>query len=734
MSNYYPLDFDAINQQALSRTVNFITQWLPGGDFCGTDYCPLNPTRNDKHKGSFRINTKTAQWHDFATGDKGVGLISLYSYIKGTSPSDSAKFLAETMNVKDRTMIETLKYNENTNYDLLTLAADFNYKGFDNATTSWAFRNIDGEILIVTDRFDYPDGSKKVLPRCYVFDKLNNKKGWLQKKLLPYNPLYNLENFQAQANLPVLFVEGEKACEAAKSIYGKDFWCTTWLGGANGVSKVDTSLIKNRTVYFLPDNDEAGRKAMDNLAYKLQKDNALYQLKYPANEFPEAWDIADEFPNNWNSERLKSCVYPIEIKENKKFNANSFNKGSNSEVSSTQSDIKPFDGDVNGLELVNQLIEIVHRYVIVNNNEALAIVYWILQTYNIETFTYAPRLLLISPEKRCGKTTLLELLRLLCYKPWSVGNCTPAVLYKIISKEQPTILIDEADSFFTGNSDLRNIINVGYQHSCGIARSCGKNFEDIKNYNVFSMMAIAAINSLSDTIMDRGIKINMRRKLPSETIQPLRERIVGAEFDVIKSKCRKLMLDIGKQAGDNIIPYIDGLNDRACDVWEGMISIASIIGDKERLIKAAQNISVTNQEDTDNIKNTLLKDILKVFQDNSFQDISSADLVNALNDMEDSPWSEINKGRPLTAHKLSFYLKEYKISTFQKYVYGKNRNHYHFNSFVDIFNRYIPAELAQAKQNVLRNVTLQFTDTPHPREIEKIFRQGDTPVDFSCYQ
>ena len=33
-------------------------------------------------------------------------------------------------------------------------------------------------------------------------------------------------------SLPVLIVEGEKTCEAAKKLCNDRFWCTTWNGGA----------------------------------------------------------------------------------------------------------------------------------------------------------------------------------------------------------------------------------------------------------------------------------------------------------------------------------------------------------------------------------------------------------------------------------------------------------------------------------------------------------------------
>ena len=240
------------------------------------------------------------------------------------------------------------------------------------------------------------------------------------------------------------------------------------------------------------------------------------------------------------------------------------------------------------------------------------------------------------------------------------------------------------------------VFNNCFPKKFGVARSCCKNFEDIKTYNVFAMMAIASIKNLPDTIMDRSIKINMRRRLPTEKIESLREQYVKEEFETIKQKCRRFMSDNGKQAGEYIMEPVNGLSDRVCDVWEGLAGIASIFGDEQRVIKTAEEISLTNAADVESLNNLLLKHILQIFVNNHFFDISSAELVNKLCEIEDSPWRELNQGRPITAHKLSFLLKEYKISTFQKNFDGHNTKHYNFDAFADIFNRYIPKEYKQA--------------------------------------
>lgn len=696
MNNSQTFNFNDINLLAQNNIQGFLQEWLPGGIINGHDYCPLNPTRADKHIGSFRININTAQWHDFATGDSGCGLISLYAYLNNISHRESAEYLANKINYQRNTnMIDFLPYTNTTAYTIIPLETNSNYQINPKAIASWAYRDIGGKIIYVVDRIDKTDGSKIVLPRSFVKDETSGKQGWIQKKLLTNNILYNQEAFTDKESLPVLIVEGEKTCEAAKKLYNDRFWCTTWNGGAQGVYHLNHDLIKNRTVYLLADNDSAGKKAMNYLAQKLSPNNEVFIVDYPEADFPEGWDIADKFPDNWDLERFTS-LFDTARQYQPKDNASTAAKEEKAET--LTSEVIPFNGNVDGLELVNELISIIKQHVILRDEEAIAIAYWILQTYNINAFTFAPRLLIISPEKRCGKTTLLQLLEMLCYRAWSVGNCTPAVLYKVIEQEQPTVLMDEADSFFNSNNDMRNIINVGFQNKFGVARSGGKNFEAIKSYKVFAMMAIAAINTLPDTIMDRGIKIGMRRKLAHEKTLPLRERVYKNKFDLIRSKCRKLMLEIGTPAGEKIIEDISGLNDRACDVWEGMISIADLLGDKERVVKAAIKLSHDTSTDSESIKNILLKDILHIFQKYSFCDVSSANLIEELVSIEASPWSEISKGKPLTPHKLAFLLKEYKISTFQKNECGKNVNHYGYSSFLDTFERYIPDELERVKK------------------------------------
>ena len=84
------LDFKAIAQSALASSRILVPRWLPDGRRMGSEWLARNPTRPDRHLGSFRVNLKSGRWADFATGDAGGDLISLRAYLDGTSQLKAA--------------------------------------------------------------------------------------------------------------------------------------------------------------------------------------------------------------------------------------------------------------------------------------------------------------------------------------------------------------------------------------------------------------------------------------------------------------------------------------------------------------------------------------------------------------------------------------------------------------------------------------------------------------------
>jgi hypothetical protein len=91
-----PLDFDGINRAALANMRSLVERLIPGGRIESGEYVVRNPTRNDQHPGSFKINVRTGAWADFACGDKGGDPISLVAYVcRDKSQGTAARRLAD---------------------------------------------------------------------------------------------------------------------------------------------------------------------------------------------------------------------------------------------------------------------------------------------------------------------------------------------------------------------------------------------------------------------------------------------------------------------------------------------------------------------------------------------------------------------------------------------------------------------------------------------------------------
>ena len=94
------IDFAGINRRALAILPSLVRAWLPKGKQIGAEYVALNPRRNDRSLGSFRINTQSGKWADFAVaGARGGDVISLLAYLLQLRQSDAALRLAEILKI-----------------------------------------------------------------------------------------------------------------------------------------------------------------------------------------------------------------------------------------------------------------------------------------------------------------------------------------------------------------------------------------------------------------------------------------------------------------------------------------------------------------------------------------------------------------------------------------------------------------------------------------------------------
>jgi hypothetical protein len=91
--------FRRIADAALDRADAIAQRWLPDGRREGSEFVSRNPLRDDRKRGSFKLNLRTGKWGDFATGDRGGDLVSLAAYLFKLSQADATLKVADMIGV-----------------------------------------------------------------------------------------------------------------------------------------------------------------------------------------------------------------------------------------------------------------------------------------------------------------------------------------------------------------------------------------------------------------------------------------------------------------------------------------------------------------------------------------------------------------------------------------------------------------------------------------------------------
>lgn len=357
--------------------------------------------------------------------------------------------------------------------------------------------------------------------------------------------------------------------------------------------------------------------------------------------------------------------------------------------------IVPADHPVNGQALLQKLIDILTEYVVLPSHASVAIALWIVRAHCDEAFSISPRLAILSPVKRCGKTTLLEVIGKLVPRPLPTSNVTPSVVYRAIEKLHPTLLIDEADSFMHDNEELRGILNSGHRReSAHVLRNVGDDHEP-RMFSTWCPMVIAGIGSLPDTLQDRSIVISMQRKGPGQPVRRLRWN--SRQGEALKANLETVGRALARWSFDHvrelahIEPKIpDRIHDRAADNWSSLLTISESIGGVWSEQAQVAAVALSNGEvDTESRGVELLRDIESLFEVSGSDRYPSQALCDALALLEERPWSDYRRGKPISSTQLARLLRGFgivsqNIRTGTGVVKG-----YFRDNFLDIFSRYL---------------------------------------------
>jgi len=615
------------------------------------------------------------------------------------------------------------------------LAESILRKGF-QAQALHTYTDASGEPLYWRIRARHPEsGEKWIRPM-----KLNGKGFVLGEPEYPDGkPLYRLHELAARPTDPVLIVEGE-SCADVLATLGV---LATTSGAADSAAKADWRALAGREITVWPDNDEAGRRYADEVAKALEALGCIVRtLDVSALDLPPKGDVVDWLKAHPGANAADVVALPIlnaaqsgeagqpratepsatteaefddaRVTRLAKLSALEYDRARGAEAKAmgvrpgtldklvkaaqaetTESegidfdDVEPWPDPVEPAELLSDLARTVQRFIVCPTETADAAALWIAMSWFMDVVQIAPLAVITAPEKRCGKSQLLFLLGRLVCRPLAASNITPAALFRVVDAWKPTLLVDEADAFMNDNEELRGLLNCGHtRDSAYIIRTVGDEHIPTR-FNVWGAKALAGIGHLADTIMDRAITLELRRKLPHESVDRLRYAEPGL-FEEMASKLARFAED-SRDTLCRCRPALpQTLHDRAQDNWEPLLAIASIAGDDwpKRAWRAALKLS-GNAEDGGTVGNELLADIREVFELRRVVKISTADLITALCDDDEKPWATYNRGKPITPRQVAKKLKEYNIASKTIRISYDVSKGFERSQFEDAFTRYL---------------------------------------------
>jgi putative DNA primase/helicase len=362
-------DFGTVGRAALDSIHALLSKWFPAGVANGGEFCIGS---SDGEAGqSLRIRLtgeKAGVWSDFAAGEAGGDLISLYAYVHGLTNGKACKALAEELGITitpssnprsagavaqvrakpiavkpapaqaDKGVKEKSAKKATVPWTPIVPVPEsagpypkaHPVRGFPDAW--WEYRDDAGQLLGVVYRFTNSAGGKEVLPCVFAEHPEWKKREWRWIVFPEPRPLYL--RGPRRHELPLLIVEGEKCADAADQLLHDELETNSWSGGGKAVKKSDWSHVVNRDVILwadtdakrykenheragelMPEAEQPGMKAMVEIAAILSaQGNRVTFVDIPApGEVEDGWDVHDLIAAGAGKDEVMAWVTNLRI-------------------------------------------------------------------------------------------------------------------------------------------------------------------------------------------------------------------------------------------------------------------------------------------------------------------------------------------------------------------------------------------------------------------------------------
>jgi putative DNA primase/helicase len=358
-----PIDFVGLAAYLLDRAELLVPQWLPGGRRRGHEWVCGDLSGGEGE--SLSVNLVTGLWCDFASGDKGGDLTSLYAAKEGKNNGQAARELmadlgwrqpqqasaqspagAAAPSAPAAAAAEPAAGSRKSMWRAVAPvpanapAPDFKHWHYAEPEATWEYR-FEGELWGYVARFRTSTGGKEVLPFTWCVDESDGRgtQRWHWKQWEVPRPLFVPATLlSADLQLPVVLVEGEKCAGVGHALLPAEFDFVTWPGGGKAWDKAAWGWLMGRTVYLwadcdakrealskaereagidpgtkplLPEHRQPGMQAMVKIGTHLQAEHGCTVFICPLPKpgaVGDGWDVADAVAQGWGPEEVRAFI------------------------------------------------------------------------------------------------------------------------------------------------------------------------------------------------------------------------------------------------------------------------------------------------------------------------------------------------------------------------------------------------------------------------------------------
>jgi hypothetical protein len=510
----------------------------------------------------------------------------------------------------------------------------------------------------------------------------------------------------ADVTQPLYVCEGEKktarVIQADLTAIGiGGLWCWKAKDSWKGIDELNQTPVADRETYLVPDSDTWFRDDLTQAVYALGRYLEYRGARVSVVLIPQKTTIkigVDDYLLDHDIEQFhqlkKLPLKHAALSRFKDWYENWKEKKQQQSDDGLQGkplfmrEIEPWETQVNGSDLIIDVCRSIRKYVVAENADIVAMALWCFHAHAIDAFGISPFLNLSSPEKGCGKSTTLTVLSYLLPRPLLSGNVSPASIFRAIDKYKPSFLVDEADTFKKLNEELKGLLNASHLRASAQAiRTVGDSYEP-RTFSTWCPKAISLIGRLPDTLNDRSIVIEMKRRKSDEPYERFSYIDPHPDLEVLGRKISRWVKD-NFDAIKKCRPKAERIDLRLYDNWLPLLAVADVAGGEwPKWVRIAAEWFRSKVADAPSIKVELLSDMVAVMEG---QDrMTSEDIVKALGEMADRPWSDFRHGKPINQVQVAKMLRGFEIKP-QNIWIGKPLKGYYTADIIAAHTRYAPS-------------------------------------------